>query len=354
MKKRIVPKGFLILSTAIIVSCALKASGKNIRVLFILDASKSMLDTSYFGVAKFSRVRKMIIEIADSIYQRNDSVEFSLRVFGHNTHGDGCYVTANEVGFSQDNIDQLTSRLYDIQPEGSASVPYAIKRAVTDDIYDTSTSSYFVVIFLDSKECCKRDGCMDRICLEVNELSKKIGQKVFIVCFQRDVVSNCEQSDIRNNISFQDEINNISLICDSIRKHIPPKKNVHRQILTASPLPPINVSKSFNANVTEVLQQKIETQSEINVNPKTNNKSSKIVVKEISDVPVQPNVEPILRKKDIERTPLVRENNDSLSKMKGPYLKWKNLIRDTVKVNTNTNDSNDEEPIIGSYLVPGK
>ncbi len=65
------------------------------RVLILLDESSSMVQNWSGGKEKYKAADDIILKIMDSVYAVNSQVEFSLRVFGHQStvQEKNCYDT---------------------------------------------------------------------------------------------------------------------------------------------------------------------------------------------------------------------------------------------------------------------
>lgn len=129
---------------------------KHHRVLILLDASLNMNEPAEGYATKYAAASDFIIRLMDSIYSRNDEVEFGLRVYGHQylANARQCFDTKLEVQFSRDNIEQMKMRLADVKPRGISNTYTALKEALEYDISSTNNYEYHVLIITDGGEAC--------------------------------------------------------------------------------------------------------------------------------------------------------------------------------------------------------
>ena len=149
------------------------------RILILLDESSSMIQPWLQGKEKYKAADEIILRLMDSIYAVNNSVEFSLRVFGHQhtVEEHDCYDTKNEVSFSKDNRTQMAFRLADLRPLGVTPIAFALKEAAEQDLTDEVHNAYSIILITDGGESCGGD-----ICEVVRTLlAKKVYFKPYIV-----------------------------------------------------------------------------------------------------------------------------------------------------------------------------
>ncbi|GAA4462677.1 hypothetical protein GCM10023093_09760 [Nemorincola caseinilytica] len=104
---------------------------------------------------------ELILRLMDSVYRVNSDVEFSLRVFGHQStvQENDCHDTRNEVPFAKDNKLQMEYRLDDIKPLGVTSIAYALQQAAEYDLIDVNRNAYSIILITDGGESCGGDIC---------------------------------------------------------------------------------------------------------------------------------------------------------------------------------------------------
>lgn len=134
---------------------------KHHRILLVLDASQSMNERFDSTHTRYQAAAAFIIQLMDSIYKRNDEVEFGLRVYGHQypAGANQCYDTKSEVMFSRDNYEQMKMRLADIKPKGISNTYAALSDALVYDIERHDGYYYHLVLLTDGGEACSGDIC---------------------------------------------------------------------------------------------------------------------------------------------------------------------------------------------------
>lgn len=130
------------------------------RILIVLDASLSMQE-AFDNTTRYKAATDFIIQLMDSVYARNDEVEFGLRVYGHQyaTAANYCYDTKQEVQYSRNNYDQMKLRLADIRPRGISNTAYALSEALDNDIHLRNGYTYHLLVITDGGEACGGDVC---------------------------------------------------------------------------------------------------------------------------------------------------------------------------------------------------
>ncbi|XZF13218.1 hypothetical protein ACTHGU_15630 [Chitinophagaceae bacterium MMS25-I14] len=134
---------------------------KQPRILILLDGSSSMLQPWSKDVSRFKTAGRIITTLMDSIYQLNDQVEFSLRVYGHQypVQENNCFDTKNEVMFSKDNRAQMALRLASLHPMGVSPIAFSLKEAAETDLGDELHNAYSIILITDGGESCKGNIC---------------------------------------------------------------------------------------------------------------------------------------------------------------------------------------------------
>lgn len=131
------------------------------RILILLDGSSSMVQPWGKSSQRFTAAAKVITSLMDSIYQVNGSVEFGLRVYGHQSSVDqhDCYDSQLEVPFSKDNRTQMMLRLASIKPVGVSPIAYSLKQAAMKDLVNDARNAYSIILITDGGESCGGDIC---------------------------------------------------------------------------------------------------------------------------------------------------------------------------------------------------
>lgn len=177
---------FCLLLTGSLFNCFAQTGVVNTqpRILLLLDRSSSMTLAWEGNRVKSKVADELILRLMDSVYRVNKDVEFSLRVFGHQSTvpENDCRDTRNEVPFAKDNKIQMEYRLDDIKPLGVTSIAYALQQAAEYDLVDINRNAYSIILITDGGESCGGD-----ICAVMEKLAKS---KVFF----RPYIVNLESS----------------------------------------------------------------------------------------------------------------------------------------------------------------
>lgn len=132
--------------------------GQKTRILFLLDASGSML-TEMGPTTRWAAAVNALAKMVDTL-RNTPNVEIGLRVFGHGkpiTMRD-CYDTKLEVPFSAVNHKQFVTRLRTIKPLGFTSITQSLL-ATTKDFPDEKNCRNIIIIITDGIEECPGDPC---------------------------------------------------------------------------------------------------------------------------------------------------------------------------------------------------
>ncbi len=154
---------------------------KTTRILFILDASKSM-SGDWQGEEKFLIASRILSNVLDSL-KHTENLQVALRVYGHqrNYPPQNCNDTKLEVPFAANNFDRIKERLKYIKPRGTSPIALSMERSVSD--FDGGKNCRNIIILIsDGIEECDGD-----ICEVSAHLQKKgIAIKPFIIGIGRD------------------------------------------------------------------------------------------------------------------------------------------------------------------------
>lgn len=152
---------------------------KPARILFLLDASSSMLDTWNAPESRFNAASRLIAAVVDSIHAVNKDVAFAVRVFGsqYPAQEKNCFDSRLEVPFGISNEAQIRARLRYLTPRGFSPIAWSLKETAELDFTESSSYAYSIILITDGGESCGGD-----ICATVtNLLSKKISFKPYIL-----------------------------------------------------------------------------------------------------------------------------------------------------------------------------
>jgi len=230
------------------------------RILFLLDASSSMLGDWTKNETRFKAAARLISTIADSIHAVNPDVAFAVRVFGsqYPAQEKNCFDSRLEVSFSSSNNAQIQTRLNYIQPRGYSPIAWALKETAEKDFTEGNLYAYSIILITDGEESCGGD-----ICATVNTLlSSKISFKPYILSLM-DYAPLKQQYDCMGKyllVTAEKDINNaVKTIIDDNRKILsvkaPGLRATAPRPAPASPAPTVTRSKPAPPAVTEPVKQ---------------------------------------------------------------------------------------------------
>ncbi|MNS35143.1 hypothetical protein D3C72_672900 [compost metagenome] len=132
-----------------------------VKVLFLLDGSSSMLDNWQPNIPRFTAASSIILRVVDSIQKVNPSVEFAVRVFGHQypSMEKNCYDTRLEVPFSARNLEQIRARLRYISARGVSPIAWSLEQAAESDFVNSDRYAYSIILVTDGGESCGGNVC---------------------------------------------------------------------------------------------------------------------------------------------------------------------------------------------------
>ena len=255
------------------------------RILILLDESSSMIQPWLQGKEKYKAADEIILRLMDSIYAVNNSVEFSLRVFGHQhtVEEHDCYDTKNEVSFSKDNRTQMAFRLADLRPLGVTPIAYALKEAAENDLTDEVHNAYSIILITDGGESCGGD-----ICEVVRTLlAKKVYFKPYIVSLVDYAPLRTEYSCLGNflQVTKQNDIPvAVSTIVEAFRPMLKISKTDYKEL-----------QKTIIANTPSILKVNMPTVAVQNDEPVKKEPTPAVVKEEPKSVVVKEQPKPIVK-----------------------------------------------------------
>lgn len=167
------------LSASGIQSVFAQQAAKIPRVLILLDGSSSMNEEWSKGKSRFREAGHFILALIDSMHRANASVEFGLRVFGHQypAQQKNCYDTKKEIMFSRWSRDQMQTRLESLHGYGVSPIAFSLSEAAEQDFENENKYAYSIVLVTDGGESCDGDICK----VVHNLLQRKIFFRPYIV-----------------------------------------------------------------------------------------------------------------------------------------------------------------------------
>lgn len=153
------------------------------RILFIYDASNSMLGQWQSGV-KNKVAQKLLSQALDSL-EGTPNLQLALRVYGHTKfykQDYDCEDTELVVPFSARNNDRIKSKLYEIRPKGTTLIAYSLEQAA-NDFPPCKNCRNIIILITDGIEECNGDPCAVSMALQ----RKGIVLKPFVIGVGLDV-----------------------------------------------------------------------------------------------------------------------------------------------------------------------
>jgi Ca-activated chloride channel homolog len=128
------------------------------RILFLLDASGSMLGT-WQNNSRWNVARRLLTDLMDSL-EGKPRLEVALRVYGHQTErGErDCKDTRLEVPFAPGSFGRIQQKLKNIKPLGNTPIAYSMSQAAFDFPKDPFSRNILILI-TDGQESCDGDPC---------------------------------------------------------------------------------------------------------------------------------------------------------------------------------------------------
>jgi Ca-activated chloride channel homolog len=130
------------------------------RILFILDASGSMLEQwGRPNQTRMSVAKNILARIVDSLKQ-NNNLELALRVYGHRSirETNNCKDTWLEVPFRPNNHKLIIDKINEIKPKGVTPITYSLEQCANDFPAGPGYRN-IVILITDGIESCSGDPC---------------------------------------------------------------------------------------------------------------------------------------------------------------------------------------------------
>lgn len=130
------------------------------RILFLLDASGSMLEQwERPNQTRWSVAKSILTRLVDSLKQ-NNKLELALRIYGHKSPQEvkNCKDTWLEVPFKSKNHKLIVDKLQEIKPKGVTPITYSLEQAANDFPAGPGYRN-IVILITDGIESCGGDLC---------------------------------------------------------------------------------------------------------------------------------------------------------------------------------------------------
>lgn len=168
------------LNIALIVCCLLFSFNsfsqikQKTRILFVLDASQSMLG-QWSGEQKMKVASRLLSNLMDSL-KPVDNLEVAMRVYGHQfsvaAGQRSCEDTKLEVPFSSNSFDDIKSTLDGLYPQGTTPIAYSLEQT-KNDFPPCSNCRNIIILITDGIEECEGDPCAVALALQKNGVTLK-------------------------------------------------------------------------------------------------------------------------------------------------------------------------------------
>lgn len=144
------------------------------RILFVLDASQSMLG-QWSGEQKMVVATRLLSNLMDSL-KKVENLEVALRVYGHQfsvaTGNRSCEDTKLEVPFKANNYEAIKTKLKQIYPVGTTPIAYSLEQT-KNDFPPCNNCRNIIILITDGKEECDGDPCAVALALQKNGVTLK-------------------------------------------------------------------------------------------------------------------------------------------------------------------------------------
>lgn len=165
----------LFIATSLFASSQKKTTAKPVRILFVFDASKSMI-AKHQNSTRMDGAKNLFYRFVDSL-GKDKSMRFALRMYGHTIKyppGD-CRDSKLIVPFGPNNLALIKQKVSEAKPTGITPIEHSLTEAA-NDFKDAKTNN-IVIIITDGIEECGGDPCKARQKL----MAKGIVFKPFII-----------------------------------------------------------------------------------------------------------------------------------------------------------------------------
>ena len=155
---------------------AAPAKPKVTRILFLLDASGSMM-APWEGQPRWHVATRMVSRMVDSL-NAYPNLELALRVYGHQfpNADKNCEDSRLEVPFAPRNAAAIKRKLTALKAQGNTPITYSLLQSAGDFPVDKASRNVLLLIS-DGLESCNRDPCAASLALQ----RKRVFLKPFVI-----------------------------------------------------------------------------------------------------------------------------------------------------------------------------
>ncbi len=137
-----------------------KDAPKQVRVLFVFDASKSM-SARFESATRMDGAKNLFYRFIDSL-GKNSNMQFALRMYGHTVKyppGD-CGDSRLLVPFGANNLTLIKQKVTEARPTGITPIEHSLTEAARD--FKDNKTTNIVILITDGIEECGGDPCRAR------------------------------------------------------------------------------------------------------------------------------------------------------------------------------------------------
>lgn len=160
--------------TLLIVISSFAQNQPKTRILFVLDASQSMLG-QWSGEQKMLVATRLLSNLMDSL-KKVENLEVALRIYGHQysvaTGNRSCEDSKLEVPFKSNNYEVIKTKLKQIYPIGTTPIAYSLEQT-KNDFPPCTNCRNIIILITDGKEECDGDPCAVALALQKNGVTLK-------------------------------------------------------------------------------------------------------------------------------------------------------------------------------------
>ncbi|MEZ5014444.1 MAG: VWA domain-containing protein [Chitinophagales bacterium] len=174
---------------------------KPVRILFVVDASRSMLQ-HWDRNSKLFAAKAVVNGIVDSIEHIAD-VQVAMRIYGHQSAQplNDCYDSKLEIPFAPYNAAAIRKKLDEIRPQGVTPIAYSMEQAIGDFGNDYKSYRNILVLVSDGFESCGLNPC--EVILRMRNMG--IITKSYVIGIGIDATEYSEFSCMGETMNIQDE-----------------------------------------------------------------------------------------------------------------------------------------------------
>jgi Ca-activated chloride channel family protein len=137
-----------------------KSPPKPVRILFVFDASKSMI-SRHQNSTRMDGAKNLFYRFLDSL-GKDKTMQFALRMYGHTVKyppGD-CKDSRLVVPFGPNNLELIKQKVSEARPTGITPIEHSLTESAND--FKDSKTTNIVIIITDGIEECGGDPCKAR------------------------------------------------------------------------------------------------------------------------------------------------------------------------------------------------